>query len=239
MEKTKKIEIILGTFYLIAVSVFLFIFFSNFSLQEITSYEFIKNNRDYFFELRKSNFLILVTLFVLFTIVWVFMGGFGFPIALFSGFIFGKWLGVLFLVFGMAIGATLFYVFVNYFLKEMVKEKFLKRFQNLEAKFKKSEFIYLLIYRLIGGIPFAIANVLPCLFNVKINNFFWTTLLGLVPPTFLIASIGNGLEKIIDQNLQAPSIMDIIISPDIYLPLIGFFILIIISIIVRKFFYKN
>tara|TARA_Y100000996_G_scaffold140290_1_gene107143 strand:- start:187 stop:906 length:720 start_codon:yes stop_codon:yes gene_type:complete len=239
MEKTKKIKIILGTFYLIAVSVFLFIFFSNFSLQEITSYEFIKNNRDYFFELRKSNFLILVTLFVLFTIVWVFMGGFGFPIALFSGFIFGKWLGVLFLVFGMAIGATLFYVFVNYFLKEMVKEKFLKRFQNLEAKFKKSEFIYLLIYRLIGGIPFAIANVLPCLFNVKINNFFWTTLLGLVPPTFLIASIGNGLEKIIDQNLQAPSIMDIIISPDIYLPLIGFFILIIISIIVRKFFYKN
>merc|ERR1711991_111864 len=139
----------------------------------------------------------------------------------------------------MAIGATLFYVFVNYFLKEMVKEKFLKRFQNLEAKFKKSEFIYLLIYRLIGGIPFALANVLPCLFNVKINNFFWTTLLGLVPPTFLIASIGNGLEKIIDQNLQAPSIMDIIISPDIYLPLIGFFILIIISIIVRKFFYKN
>ncbi len=239
MEKTKKIKIILGTFYLIAVSVFLFIFFSNFTLQEITSYEFIKNNRDYFFELRKSNLLILVILFVLFTIVWVLMGGFGFPIALFSGFIFGKWLGVLFLVFGMAIGATLFYVFANYFLKEIVKEKFLKRFQNLEAKFKKSEFIYLLIYRLIGGIPFAIANVLPCLFNVKINNFFWTTLLGLVPPTFLIASIGNGLEKIIDQNLQTPSIMDIIISPDIYLPLIGFFIVIIISIIVKKFFYKN
>tara|TARA_X000001036_G_C20424068_1_gene702365 strand:+ start:62 stop:784 length:723 start_codon:yes stop_codon:yes gene_type:complete len=239
MDKIKKIKIFIGLFYVIAFSLFLYFFLSKFSLQEITSYEFIKNNRDYFFELRESNLFFLAFLFIVFTIIWVFFGGFGFPIALFSGFIFGQWFGVLFLVIGMAIGATIFYMFANYFLKDFIKEKFLSRFQNLESKFKKSEFTFLLIYRLVGGIPFVLSNVLPCIFNVRVYNFFWSTLLGLIPPTFLIASIGNGLEKIIDQNLEAPSILDIMASPDIYIPLILFFILVVITIFVRKFFYKK
>ena len=239
MDKIKKIKIFIGLFYVIAFSLFLYFFFSKFSLQEITSYEFIKNNRDYFFELKESNLFFLAVLFIVFTIIWVFFGGFGFPIALFSGFIFGQWFGVLFLIIGMAIGATIFYMFANYFLKDFIKEKFLSRFQNLESKFKKSEFTFLLIYRLVGGIPFVLSNVLPCIFNVKVYNFFWSTLLGLIPPTFLIASIGNGLEKIIDQNLEAPSILDIIASPDIYIPLILFFTLVVITIFVRKFFYKK
>ena len=78
----------------------------------------------------------------------------------------------------MTIGATILYIFGNYFFKEVIKEKFLNRFKNLEIKFKKSEFIYLLVYRFIGGIPFALSNVLPCIFNVKIFNFFWSTAVG-------------------------------------------------------------
>jgi len=127
----------------------------------------------------------------------------------------------------------------NYFFKEIIKEKFLDRFKNLEKKFKKSEFIYLLIYRFIGGIPFALSNVLPCIFNVKMNNFFWSTLIGLTPQLFLIVSIGSGLEKIIQQNLEAPKIIDLIYSPGIYIPMLAFVVLIIITIIARKIFYKK
>ena len=154
MEKSKKIKLFIGLFYIIAVSIFLIFLFSKFSLQEITSYDFIKNNRDYFFELRQSNLSYLGISFMLFTIIWVLALGFGSPIALVAGFIFGKWLGIFFLILGMTIGATALYIFANFFLKELIKEKFLNRFKNLEEKFKKSEFIYLLIYRLIGGIPF-------------------------------------------------------------------------------------
>ena len=239
MEKTKKIKLFIGLFYLVAVGLFLYFFFSKFSLQEITSYEFIKNNRDYFFELRRSNLFLLGTLFILFTIIWVLAAGFISPLSLFAGFIFGKWLGVIFLTIGMAIGATGLYVFANYFLKDLIKEKFLKRFKSLEVKFKKSEFIYLLIYRFIGGIPFVISNVLPCIFNVKISNFFWATLVGVMPQIFLVTSIGSGIEKIIEQNTSPPNILDILLTPDIYLPLIAFFILIIITVILKKLFYKN
>ena len=239
MEKAKKIKLFVGLFYLTAICLFLYFFFSKFTFQEITSYEFIKNNRDYFFELKKSNLILSASLFVLFCIIWTLAGGFGSPIILFAGFVFGNWFGTLLLITGMTIGATGLYIFANYFLKDLIREKFLSKFKNLEFKFKKSEFLYLLIYRFVGGIPFAISNVLPCIFNVKTSNFFWATLIGMIPQLFIVTSIASGLEKIIDQNLEPPGIMDVITTPNIYVPLIIFLGLVVITIFVRKIFYKN
>jgi uncharacterized membrane protein YdjX (TVP38/TMEM64 family) len=239
MAKSKKIKLFIGLFYISAVGLFLYFIFTKFSFQEITSYEFIKNNRDYFYDLRQTNLFLLGVSFILFSILWVFAAGFGSPLALFAGFIFGKWFGLLFTVIGLSIGATLLYVFANYFLKEMIRDRFLNRFQKLEEKFQKSEFLYLLVYRFIGGIPFQIQNVLPCIFNVKVYNYFWSTFLGMIPSLFIIISIGSGLEEIIDQNLNAPSVIDLITSPSIYIPLIAFFGLLIVTIFFRKVFYKN
>jgi len=239
MEKSKKVKITLGLFYLIVVSSFLYFFLSKFTLEELTSYEFIKNNRDYFFEIKQVNLFLISLIFLLSTIVWVVMAGFGLPVSLLAGFIFGKWLGISLVAIGMSIGATILYILGNYFFKEIIKEKFLAKYKNLEIKFKKSELVYLLIYRFIGGIPFALSNVLPCIFNVKIGNFFWATLIGIIPQLFLVVSIGSGLEKIIEQNLEAPSMIDLIYSPDIYIPVLAFAGLVLITIIARKIFYKN
>ena len=239
MEKSKKVKITLGLFYLLVVSSFLYFFLSKFTLEELTSYEFIKNNRDYFFGLKQTNLFLLSLVFLISTVLWVVMAGFGLPVAFLAGFIFGKWFGTFIIIIAMTIGATILYMLGSYFFKEVIKEKFLNRFRNLETKFKKSEFIYLLIYRFIGGIPFALSNVLPCIFNVKINNFFWATLIGITPQLFLIVSIGSGLEKIIEQNLKAPRIIDLIFSPDIYIPMFTFMALMIITIIAKKIFYSK
>ena len=239
MEKSKKIKLFVGLFYLIFISLFLFYLFSRFSFQELTSYEFIKNNVNYFSDLKKTNIFFLSLSFLFFVILWVFpFLGFGAPIALLGGFILGKWLGTAIIVLGLSIGATFLYIFANYFLKELIREKFLSRFQTLETKFKESEFNYLLLYRFIGGIPWQLSCVLPTIFNVKVINFFWATLIGIFPQVFLICSIGSGLEKIIDQNLNPPGIIDIIIFPDIYIPLLIFISLIGALIFLRKIFYK-
>ncbi|MDC3274307.1 VTT domain-containing protein [Candidatus Pelagibacter sp.] len=240
MEKTKKIKIFVGLFYIIAICLFLYFFFSKFSLQDLTSYDFIKENRSYFFELKNSNLFLLSIIFLGLTILWVFpFLGFGSPVALMGGFIFGKWIGTLLVVLGLSIGGTFIYLFGNYFLKKLIREKFLNKFQNLEQKFKKSEFIYLLLFRIVGGVPWQLQCLLPTLFDVKLKNYFFSTLLGIVPGTFLIVSIGNGLEKVIDQNSEIPGITDIILSPDIYLPIIAFLGLILSSIFLRKIFNKN
>ena len=240
MEKTKKIKTIIGLSYLILVCLFLYFFFSKFSLQDLTSYDFIKQNRSYFFELKNSNLFLISIIFLLLTILWVFpFLGFGSPVALFGGFIFGKWIGTLIVVLGLSIGATLLYIFGNYFLKDFIREKFLNKYERLEMKFKKSEFIYLLIYRFIGGIPWQLSCLLPTLFNVKVKNFFFATIIGIIPQIFLAVSIGSGLEKLIDQNSEVPKITDVIFSQDIYIPILAFFALILFTIFLRKIFYKN
>ena len=240
MEKTKKIKIFIGLSYLILISIFLFLFFSKFSLQEITSYNFIKENRSYFLELKNSNLFFISTIFLIFTILWVFpFLGFGSPIALIGGFIFGKWLGTILVVLGLSIGATFLYLFGNFFLKDLIREKFLKRYQNLDIKFKNSEFLYLLIYRFIGGIPWQLSCLLPTIFNVKAINFFFATLIGIIPQIFIAVSIGSGLEKVIDQNSEVPGLSEIIFSPEVYVPILAFFILVLLTILLRKLFYKS
>ena len=240
MEKPKKTKIIIGLCYLLLLSVFLLMFFSKFSVQEITSYDFIKENRIYFQKLKNSNLFLLSISFLIFTILWVFpFLGFGSPIALLGGFMFGKWLGTVIVVIGLSVGATFLYVFGNYFLKDLIREKFLSKYQNLEKKFKDSEFYYLLIYRFIGGIPWQLSCILPTIFNVKIKNFFFASLIGIVPQIFLAVSIGSGLEKIIDQNSELPKITEIIFSPEIYIPILAFFSLVLTTIFLRKSFYKN
>ena len=119
MEKAKKTKIIIGLCYLTLVSFFLLMFFSKFSIDEITSYDFIKDNRLYFQELKNSNLFLVSIIFLIFTILWVFpFLGFGSPIALLGGFMFGKWLGTIIVVIGLSVGATFLYMFGNYFLTE-------------------------------------------------------------------------------------------------------------------------
>ena len=130
-------------------------------------------------------------------------------------------------------------MFGNFFLKDLIREKFLKRYQSLEIKFKKSEFFYLLIYRFIGGIPWQLSCLLPTIFNVKAINFFFATLIGIIPQIFIAVSIGSGLEKVIDQNSEVPGLSEIIFSPEVYVPIVAFFILVLLTILLRKLFYKS
>ena len=115
MEKSKKVKITLGLFYLTLVFMFLYFFLTKFTFEELTSYDFIKNNRDYFLQFKQANLFLTSLIFLLFTITWVVMAGFGLPIGLLAGFIFGKWFGILILVIGMATGATILYMIGKFF----------------------------------------------------------------------------------------------------------------------------
>ena len=239
MNREKKIKLFLGSTYILIVFVFLLIFFNNFSFQDFSSYELIRENREALENIKNSNIFLSSIIFLIGTIVWVLLLGFGSPVFLVGGFIFGKWLGTLLVVFGLSIGATLLYMFANYFLKDLVEEKFSSRFSNLTEKFKKNEFVFFLIYRFIGGIPFFISNILPTIFNVKVRNFFLGSIIGMTPQLFVGASLGAGLSKILEENSEVPSVLELIFSPDIYLPILGIIILVIIGFLLKKNFYTK
>ena len=230
MQKTKNIKIIIAIIYLILLFIFLYFFFSKFSLEEITTYKFIQTNREYLANIKQTNIILLSFAFMIFTIVWVFILGFGSPILLAAGFIFGKWLGSLLAGSSLSIGATILYFFANYFFKDLIKEKFLNKFKNLEIKFRENEFTFFLIYRFVGGIPFPIQNLLPVLFNIKLKNYFLGSLIGLTPQVFIFTSLGSGISEIIKINDSMPSMMKLLSSSEIYLPVVGFIFLVILRI---------
>ncbi|MDC3184953.1 VTT domain-containing protein [Candidatus Pelagibacter sp.] len=238
MKTSNKYKFLLGFSYILILSVFLYFIFSNFSFQEIGNYNFIKDNREFFVKLKEKNVLILATIFIFFTIIWVLLLGFGSPICIVGGFIFGTWLGTILVAISLTIGATSLYVFCNLFFKDLVKNNFLNKFKYLEDKFKKNEFIFFLIYRFIGGIPFAIQNLLPVIFNVRLRNYFYGTLIGLFPQVFVIVSLGSGFDKLIEENETVPEIKDILFSPNIYIPIISITLILLIAFFIRKKFIK-
>ena len=238
MNNTKNIKIFLGISYILIISIFLWFFLQNFSIQDFTSYELIKANRDTLELIKNNNIVLSSVIFFIVTIIWVLLLGFGSPIFLVGGFIFGKWLGTFLVVFGLSFGATLLYIFANFFFKDIIKEKFSNRFSNLTEKFKKNEFLFFLIYRFIGGIPFFISNILPTLFNIKVKNFFFGSVIGMAPQLFVGVSLGAGLSKILEENNEPPTFYDLILTADIYLPIIGIIILVLIAIFMRNFFFK-
>ena len=236
---SKNLKIFLGFSYLIILFSFLYFVFSSIEINRLNDfiyYKELQSNLDFFIS---TNILANIFYFFLFAIIWVTLLGFGSPIALLGGFLFGPWLGTAVVVLGLSVGATFLYSFGNYFLKDLIREKFLNKYQNLEMKFKKSELFYLLIYRFIGGVPWQLSCLLPTIFNVRVSNFFIASLIGIIPQIFLAVSIGSGLEKVIDQNSEVPGIFDIIFTKEIFVPIIAFFSLIIITFFFRKKFYKE
>ncbi len=239
MEKLNNTKLLIGLFYLLLLFIFLFVLFSKFNIQEITTYKFIQDNTENLNLIKESNKILLTVSFIIFVTIWVFMLGFASPIALLGGFIFGQWIGTFLAAISLSTGATLLYIFGNYFLKDFIKKKFLSKFKNLESKLRNNEFIFFLIYRLVGGIPFQIANLIPVIFSVKLKNYFLGSFLGILPQIFIFSSLGSGIEKIIKNNESVPSISQLLYAPEIYLPISGFIFLLITTIIVKKLFFNS
>ena len=156
------------------------------------------------------------------------------------GFIFGKWLGTLILIFGNTIGGFLLYRLAKTFFSDLIEKKFKARFSKFVDFFNKNDVMYFMSFRFIGGggTPFPIQNILPVLFNMSPKNYIFATLLGILPTTFVTVALGSGIEKIIDQNAEL-SFLPVIQSPEIYLPIVGFFILLISGFFIKKIFFKT
>ena len=237
---SKNLKFTIGAIYLTILFVGLYFLFSTIDIRNLTNYEFIRLNKDLILNYKNNNFILLTFSFFVFSIIWVLMLGFGMPLLLFAGFVFGKWWGTFIIIISTTIGATLLYLLANLFFKDLIEKKLAPKFSNLKAFFKKNELLYFTIFRFIGGggTPYGIQNVLPVLFNMKIKNYTLGTFFGSLPAMFVTVSLGSGIEEVIDKNADL-SISKVISSPEIYLPLIGFFVILLISFLIKIFFFKT
>ena len=237
---TLKLKLTLGVTYLALISIGLYFLFSFVDIKDLTSYEFIRSNKDIILKYKNENFLYLTVAFFVFCIIWILLLGFAVPLLIFAGFVFGKWWGILIVITSTTIGASLLYVLVGYFFRETIEEKLAPKFSKLRDFFRKNDIIYFMTYRFIGGggTPYAIQNVLPILFNMPVKRYFIATFIGSAPSMFVTVALGSGIESIIDKN-EKLSIFSVIGSPEIYLPIAGFFIILILAFLIKKFYFKT
>jgi len=189
--KSLNFKIYLGSAYLIVLLAGIYFLFSNFDISDLTSYEFIRENKGLILKYKENNILFLT---IIFFIIIVLLNLLLCPMllpTLVIGFIFGKWLGTLILVFGNTLGGVLLYLLAKTFFSELIEKKFATKFTKFIKFFNKNETIYFMFFRFMGGggTPFPIQNVLPVIFNMSVKNYIAATFLGIIPQLFLICPL--------------------------------------------------
>tara|TARA_Y200000002_G_C22513315_1_gene592225 strand:- start:106 stop:828 length:723 start_codon:yes stop_codon:yes gene_type:complete len=232
---SKSLKLFLGITYLIILIAFLLVIFSYIEISRLNEFAYYKELQVNLEKIIGTNYYLNLSIFFVFCIIWVTLLGFGSPLVLVSGILFGKWIGTLISTLAISIGALFLYSIANFFFKELIFEKLNKKFSKFIYLFNKNEFNYFLIFRLCGGlgIPFAIQNILPVIFDIKKINYFFATLIGFVPMFFIWNSIGAGLNEYIKKAHEF-NLISFIFTKEIYMPVLLFFFIILVSTIIKK-----
>ena len=237
---SKNLKIFLGVSYLLILFFFLYFIFTAIEINRLDDFAYYKEIQINLETYISKNIIINVIYFFIFAIIWVTLLGFGSPILIISGILFGKIIGTLVSVISISIGALLLYSIGNFFFRDLVKSILEKKFNKYIQLFQKNEFFYFFIYRFIGGlgVPFGLQNLIPILFGMKKINYFLASFFGFIPGFFIINTIGAGLNTYISQA-DSFSMIDFIFTPQIYLPILMFSALMFFSIIIKKKFFDD
>ena len=237
---SKNLKIFLGISYLLILFAFLYFIFIGIEINRLDDFSYYKELQSDLDNYISKNIVINLIYFFIFAIIWIALLGFGSPILIISGILFGQWLGTLVSVISISIGALILYSIGIFFFRDIVKAILEKKFQKYIQLFKKNEFFYFFIYRFVGGlgVPFGLQNLIPVLFDMKKINYFLASFFGLIPSMFIMNTIGAGLNSYVEQA-ENFNMIDFILTPEIYLPICMFAILMILSFIIKKKFFDG
>jgi len=219
-------------FLLLIIGVFGLIFFS-----EWISFEALKENRAEIADFRDKNFTLSIISFWIFYVTLVVFSLPGAAVASVSGgFLFGLGGGLIINVTAASTGATLLFVLVRYGVKSFNYNKSNTFNSNIVFRIKNALIInqvsIMLILRLVPVVPFFLANILPALVGVRLFNFIWTTIIGIIPGGIVFTWIGVGVGEVFDRN-EYPS-LELLFSPVILGPILSLVGLLLLPIILRR-----
>ena len=237
---SKNLKIFLGITYLIILFAFLYFIFTGINISKLNDFSYYKEIQNNLSNYVSANITINLIYFFLFAVIWVVLLGFGSPLLIISGILFGQWIGTIVSVISISFGALILYSIGNFFFRDLVEKILKKKFDKYILLFKKNEFYYFFIYRFIGGlgVPFGLQNLIPILFGMKKINYFFSSFFGFIPGFFVFNTIGAGLNSYVKQS-ENFNMVDFILTPKIYSPILMFACLMIISLIIKKKFFDD
>ena len=236
---SKNLKLFLGISYLLILFAFLYFIFTGIEVSRLDDFLYYKELQSNIVNYISSNIFINLLYFLIFAIIWVALLGFGSPLLIISGILFGQWLGTIISVISISLGALVLYSIGNFFFRDLVKSILEEKFEKYIKLFQKNEFYYFFIYRFIGGlgVPFGLQNLIPILFNMKKINYFFSSFFGFIPGFFVFNTIGAGLNEYIEKT-DSFNFFELIFTVEIYFPILMFIGLMILSIIIKKKFFN-
>jgi uncharacterized membrane protein YdjX (TVP38/TMEM64 family) len=150
-----------------------------------------------------------------------------------GGFLFGTGPATVYVVVGASIGATILFLAARTALGEPLRARAGPGLKRMEKGFQENAFSYLLFLRLIPLFPFVLVNLVPAFLGVPLRTYVVATVIGIIPGTFVYASVGNGVGALFDAG-KTPD-LGIIFEPDILIPIVGLAILALLPIAYKKF----
>lgn len=210
-------------------------------LNKYLTLDLLRENRDVLKTWVADNKALAVLMFVG---AYVVIASFSLPLgavaSIAGGFLFGSVLGALWIVIGATIGATILFLIAKTALGEPLRLRFAAQIHKMEEGFRENAFSYLLLLRLVPLFPFWLVNLAPAFLGVSVVTFVITTFLGIIPGSFVFASIGNGLNALFEAGEQPDlSLFALISRPDFYVPIVGLALLSLIPVVYRAFAKKK
>ena len=179
-----------------------------------------------------ENFLISILVFsILYSLLIICNFPFASLLSMINGFLFGTWIGGSISIIGGTIGAFGIFLIAKFFFLDLIKKNFLSKYSFIENYFNKNDLELMILIRIVPVAPFFIQNLILAGLGAKNKKFFFTTLFGLAPWSFIFGSIGQGLEEIFINNTDLS--FSLIFQLEYLIPL-GFIAFLIIIIILFK-----
>ena len=149
-----------------------------------------------------------------------------------GGFMFGPYLGTVYVVVGATIGAVGVFLAARYALGETLRAKAGPAIKRMEAGFRENEMSYLLILRLVPLFPFWLVNLVSAFLGVSLRTYTIATLLGIIPAAFVYTLVGDGAGAVLDTGADLN--LRIIFEPRFLAPIIGLAALACIPIVYKR-----
>ncbi|MDH3240939.1 MAG: TVP38/TMEM64 family protein [Alphaproteobacteria bacterium] len=230
-EKTKAFTP--GRMIPLVILIASFVAFFVFDLDDYVSFEALKEHREDLtaFVGRYGLWaaLLFVVLYAVSTAVSLPTGA---VLTIAGGFLFGTLPATVYVVIGATVGATGLFLAARTALGEALRARAGPAMKRMEKGFQDNALSYLLVLRLVPLFPFFVVNLVPAFLGVPLRTYVIGTAIGIIPGSFVYASVGNGLGALFDAG-KMPD-LKIIFQPDILIPIVGLAVLSLIPVVYKK-----
>lgn len=150
-----------------------------------------------------------------------------------GGFLFGTWLAGGIVVFAATLGAVILFLAARSAFADVLRAKAGSTIERMEAGFRADAMSYLLVLRLVPLFPFFLVNLVPAFLGVPLRTYIVATFFGIIPGTFVFASVGNGFGMIFDMGGEPD--FGMIYEIEVFGPLLGLAALSCLPILYKRY----